>query len=299
MIKCYIVSKVVFILIICIAFAGCSLNYEPVNTDTGIEWTCMRLVPFSGYIAGFENTHTFVQLPVFFSGAGNLFNELDISRIRSIYLTGESYTLESSDFSIIGATNTHERKYFLATLQFRVFLPSAGNFVVNQVKVILDCGTEIFNQLGRIFFDIIEYHEPQTIAMRQFMIMQSAPAPLKIAFENTSDYEVEIISLLFGEEILANSNISILRFAYWNAESIDEELYIPPNEERTFAFFYEINPDMFLTQDDVFLLLLPFIQYRANDVIRKMPAQIQATVVQTAFSSEFVSSLLDTYPSGR
>lgn len=278
---------------LCSAFVGgLVLLYNACTTSNAFAKTdnqpCnIKALPFSGYICGFENTETFVQLPLLLLED----EKISAANIRSMQLIGEANQLECKDFAISPYTKSEKQGWNLCTLSFRVQLANNGEYKVNTLALQFSDGTQLRCKIGEIEFEVIENKaQIGNLSMRQFVVNQIEPLQYKISYANNTDEIVTIEDFTYPDDVC--TGISITQYADFELKKHEDGYEIPPHETRTFVIKYDFD-DRFTKTDGRLFYMLPFVKYSVKDEIFEMPAQTQATVVQELLSESFLNEFVN------
>lgn len=285
----HFISFVNILIIFISSLSGCSFS-----NDNEVEWDAFTPVPFDGYVCGFEDTQTLIQIPAFLS---NNIDDLPVENFTNISLVGEEAMLICEYLNLSELKYNSEYDYSLTTLAIQVNLPTAGEYSINEIRISFSDGTNIYKALGNITFSVIKptkLEQTPPIFMTKLMINQVEYNSLKIAYTNNSTDTVEISSLSFPDSLY--SDLSIKKYVDFELETPEDGLSIHPGETRTFAFAFETNQEYFAPVEVHYLYLLPFLNYNVNGDEMRMPSQTQATVVQPPFTTDYVLALLGETP---
>lgn len=249
--------------------------------------TNIKSPDFSGYICGYEGDETFIQLPIFIP----IENDVLINDITKIVLSGDEVALSCSDYKLSSFTESKYDGYKFATLSFRILLAEKGNFSVNKLIISFSEKSTLVLNLGEIDLDIRENQAPKTeyLSMRQFFVNQVEPSTLRISYANNTNEPISIISFSYPTDIC--SGIQIEKYSDFELSSKEEDLIIPPNEEKTFVVTFDFESE-FIDNHGQFFYFLPFVEYEIDNTQVIIPGQTQATVVQAPFSEETIKNLL-------
>jgi hypothetical protein len=262
--------------------SGCTTT----NYDDN-SWGTFVPVPFSGYICGFEESQTLMQLPYFYSSS----DKLSVEDVSQINLLGDNLVLRCEKINMLQPKSNDEYDYMLSTLSFRVNMPEHGEYIVSKIEIVLQDKRVITRELGEINFTTISSNvQTMPISMTQFMINQADYTELKVAFKNESVNTVDITSLSYLDEMYENCTIK--KYLDFELNEEEEGLNIPARETRTFLFSLSPNDSYFNKGEEHYLYLLPLIYFSENNVDCIMPAQTQATIVQPPFKPEYALELM-------
>lgn len=277
------------VLVLCFLTA-CKPNAVPDSTAAPEEGGPNLKAPaFSGYVCGYQGSTTLLQLPVFLPED----EDFSLNGVTAMEISGDGVSFPCSSYSLSSFTECNYDGYKTATLNFNVSLEESGEFAVNKLSI--TSFSENFTvelDLGRIVLDIREEQEPQTgdLSMRQFWVNQIDPSSLAITYMNHTDQEISIESFTYPSDIC--SGVKIEKYDDFELTAKEEGLTIPPQEEKTFLVTFEFE-DNFAENEGKFFYLLPFVAYEIEGEQRIMPAQTQATVVQTPFTETVMSEILN------
>jgi hypothetical protein len=261
----------------------------PALTNTNEEKNNVKFlpVPFGGYVCGYENKETFLQLPLLLRGD----NELSIEDISSVTLLSNKAELLCNISNILPPINDNKYDYNLSTLTFLVKLPLTGEYSIDGGRVTMHDGNVNSYKLSKLVFDVRKAEGADTeISMRQFMINQEDYKTFRVAYQNNTDDTVELIGLAYPKSMYKGQTIN--KYLDFNLTTPEDGLDIPAGEERTFLFC--LDPESrYFSGENSFLYMLPFVTYSVHGVTKSMPSQTQATVVQSPFTPEYVMQLFE------
>lgn len=247
------------------------------------NWGNVKPVPFDGYICGYENEKTFLQLPIFCHQNDNV----DINNISSIVLYGDREFF-CTNYLLSSFQNSEVEEYKLATLSFKVQLSEKGVFVFDHLKINLNDGKVIEWQLGNIEITVIDNNNfDDILSMTQFIVNQSDITNFRISYTNNTDDDIIIDKIYYPNDLFEGLQINI--YTDFQLTSRESEMIIPPHEERTFLISLGNEGE----SGNLFYYILPFIYFEYDDSIIQMPAQTQATIVQAPFTKEFILDLME------
>lgn len=305
-----IVSICVAFVLICFLCIGCekapSAGMDPAamipipssgsilgkEISTQIDWAAMAPVPFSGYICGTEGSDTFLQIPVFLPGPVNA----QLNGFISIQLTGSGSSLRCSPIRFF-PTSTYNEKgdYTLTSIELYVELEHAGEYTVDTLSLEFDDGSRIEKKLGEIQFLVEESETPEhPIYMSQCCLNQMDLDSLRISYTNSSEFPVTIVGLELPDALFGEQSVKAYHGREFIAEAEVESLTIPAGETHSYEFSLQPNPEYFQEPEPLFLFL-PNLIYSVSGQEAKIPAQIQATVIDHPYPPEYVEPLLAAY----
>ncbi len=281
----FIIATTLFFLAILITSCSSQHN-EPDGVMT--NWENVKMLPFSGYICGFQNTSTFLQIPLFLPQNDNI----DKSSISAVSLLGQEKELICTDYQLSMFRDSSATGYKLTTFSFKAHLPEAGMHHVDRLSIRFNDNTTKEWELGNI--EIIVENEELSIdsdilSMREFIVNQTQSYSFKIAYANTSNSDIMIEDFSYPESLY--ENVHIMKYKDFSLQEAEEGLGIPANSERTFLITFT-QKEVLSRSNNQFYFMLPFVFYSANGVRYHQPAQTQATIVQTPVTKEYIVDLM-------
>ena len=200
---------------------------------------------------------------------------------------GNGFTFPCSNYRLSSFTKSQYKDYQFATLSFRVLLKESGEFEVNKLNISFlgNFVTEL--DLGEIILDIRNNQVSQTeyISMSQFFVSQAETSTLRISYVNNTNKNISIEDFTYPSD---NCNgIFIEKYSDFDLSSKEENLNIPPKEEKTFLVTFDFENE-FVETEGRFFYFLPFVIYKVDDTRMMMPGQTQATVVQSPFDENTI-----------
>lgn len=242
--------------------------------------------PFNGYICGFEDDTTFLQLPLFVAITDNF----TLSDIENIALVGDSVSLPCSQYRLSDFYNSKLDTYKFATLSFHVHLKEIGQYSVNKIIISSPKKTEITLSLGTINFDIrknpVPDYQDKYLSMSQFFVNQTFISPLRISYINNYDEPICIKRFTYPKPICRG--VKIDKYLDFDLSSKESDCKILPNDEKTFVVNFDFLDDF--NREKIFYYFLPFVIFEIGQTEYIMPAQTQATVIQAPFTAEIVKT---------
>ena len=276
---------VIRLIFITLFFVSCSIDETQKEM---LNYTNIKPVPFNGYICGYKNSETYIQLPFFLPKNENI----SVTDITKISLSNKEQNFSCKDYRFSSYRRSKIEGYKISTLSFRVNLSEEGTFLFNSLKIYLNDGRELSWKLGDIEISVVKETPllSEQLSMRKFIINQSQALTYKVSYMNNTDRDILIKSFSYPNNLCNGSELQ--KYKDFGLKEPETGLNIPPHEERTFlvAFNFEHN---FSETKGQFFYMLPFLYYEIVNQQMKMPAQTQATVVQIPFTEEIISSIIE------
>lgn len=277
-----IISLVVAVLFVALTSWGCQREKGEINIQE------LAMVPFSGYVCGYEGSSTFIQIPAFFAKTGNISTT---DSFTAEIITADGLSLLCSDLKISIPEYNAKHDFSMARLSMRVNLNIPGSHVAQKIRLTHENGEYIDWTLKEFVFDIYaKSNSDSPIYMTQFMINQNSLDTIKVAYTNTSEEDVTILGLELPASLFCSQDIAMYK-DFEQAFPEDGNL-IPAGETRTFVF--TLTQTELSSNDLSHFMFLPMLSYSVNGRVHTMPAQTQATIVDNSYSAEFVQALLAT-----
>lgn len=260
---------------------------ENLNNSQSSNWTSFIPVPFSGYVCGYSDSRTFLQLPFFIQKNC----DIDLSSIVKISLIGsDDVIMDCYNYQISSYKDVKNLNVKLGTLSFRVELQSEGDYILNSIIIDLDSGEKVIKKLDNLVVKVIENNfSADGLEMREFIINQSQSDFFKVSYYNNTSQYIEITDISFPVE--RYSNVEIAKYKDFTLKEKESDLLVPPYEERTFTFTFTLTEE-YSQKDHYFFYMLPLISYTLDEKMIVTPSQTQATIVQTAFKDEYIKDLI-------
>lgn len=264
--------------------SACGAKVED-NTPAELS---VKAAPFGGYICGYENTETLVQISIFLP----VDYELTNNEICRITFSGEGVELSTQDGSLSSRTLSKDERYEFSNFTSRVKLEQAGSYCVDTLNIYKWDDTVLTLKLGEIHFEVQPEPEleSEALQMRTFWVNQLEPSVMRITFFNGAEQPAEIKSFSYPKDVCNGAEIEM--YTDFDLSAKEEGLTVPPNEERTVLVHFDFTEE-FLEDEGKFFYLLPFVEYQLGDTTVTMPAQTQATVVQTPFTEQVLETILN------
>jgi hypothetical protein len=282
-----VITLVCLLIVVAIATTTVIVVNKKIHTRDIENEAAFVPVPFGGYVCGYENTETFLQIPLLFNGAA----ELSVNDISRVVLKSDNIELSCQGYALSYYKHNEENNYMLSTLSFKVMLPTKGKYTVDQLQLTMHNGKTLNKKLGKIIFHVTNAEDSDAaISMTQFMINQQDYKLYKIAYRNNTDETISLIGLDYPENMFVGQTIKM--YSDFDTTTPETGLDIPPGEERTFLFSFESKSGYF-SGNHSFLFMLPFINYSIDGLTKTIPAQTQATIIQSPLTSDYVKQLFE------
>lgn len=246
-------------------------------------WNHVETIPFSGYICGVENSEVLIQVLIL----GPPEAELSGTQITQSYLSqsdGDEVIPCRLSNVIHGTVSDHWRLY---TLSLFVQFPSSGVHWIDQIELKFTTGETVLLNEGQIEIESLPVPAQNDLVSTRFHLNGDSYSLINITYQNLSKTPLSILGIEAG-----------VCYAGLNSVSASEEgvpvnsTLIPPGEERTFSFELEPKKDAFKTEAEQFIIMLPKLQYQAEDgTVIDCPAQTQATTIYPHLRIEYLDSL--------
>lgn len=270
------------------AFIVFNTKFKEHDSENISAWTYITPVPFSGYLCNYSESNTFLQLPFFIPKEYSA--NTDLSEIIKITLVGADITLNCTDYKISSYKELEHSNSKLGTLSFRMNLPKSGTYYVDNIELTLKSGEKIKKPLDKLTIRTIEKEEETNhLEMREFIVNQSQGTSFKVSYFNTTSENIEVVNMSFPIDIY--SELEIKKYTDFALTTMEDDLIVPPNEERTFTFSFSPT-QKYIQAKQHYFYMLPFITYFSDGKMVTATSQTQATIVQTPFTDEIIKNIL-------
>lgn len=284
--------KILCILLCFSLLVACAPTSRKADSSAFLEasaWKQTLPLPFGGYICGFQNTTVYLQLPILFPK--NTTIEI-MSELRAMSLVGENVEFVCDDF-LLSEGDSGSNLFSIFTLCFNVHVNKVGSFIINQYIMLLNDGSTIAAPLENIEFFITEPPLVEPILEPvSSKINQHSQTEFICSYINKGVSACNITGLTYTSSLYNGiAGIRMYKDFQLSTPIHENSISIPSHEERTLQFSLKKNEEFFKKTENIYLFLLPFLQYQCDGVDYFIPAQYQPLIIESDIDTAYFESL--------